>query len=182
MEKMRNNLMQAIKNEDLSLIDKILQEGADINEQNDFGESVLSDAVEILADSFNRYGVVKFLLEKGADPKILDSERSGCLQNAVLVMDTKMLELLLDSGADPNAEVGFTDSETLYDYAEEDYRYRIYDFQLPEKPNEEDRADEDSWLNYLQRLAQKYDKREPDHLFLLRTRGAKSAFELQNIR
>ena len=178
MTSMRDNLIKAIESEDLSLIDKILQNGADINAQNDFGESILSDAVFILADSPNRYNVVKFLLEKGADPKVLDSERVGCLQNAMLGMDTKMLELLLDFGADPNAEAGFTDSETLYDWAEEDYRYETYDFHLPEDPTEEDKANEESWLKFLQRLAQKYGRREPDHLFLLRARGARGASEL----
>lgn len=178
MTEMRDNLIKAIESEDLSLIDKILRDGANINAQNDFGESVLSDAVFVLAGSPNRYSIVEFLLEKGANPKILDSERGGCLQNAMLEMDTKMLELLLDSGADPNAEAGFMDSETLYDWAEFDYRYRVFDVHLPENPTEEDKANEDSWLNFLQRLAEKYSKREPDHLFLLRTHGARSASEL----
>lgn len=178
MTDMRDNLIEAIQSKDLSLISKVLQGGANINAQNDFGESILSDAIFILADSPNRYSIVKFLLEKGADPTILNSERGGCLYKAMLEMDTKMLELLLDSGADPNAEVGFTDSETLYDWAEFDYRYEIYDLHLPEEPTNGDKADEDSWLNFLQRLAEKYGKREPDHLFLLRLHGAKSASEL----
>jgi len=73
------------------------------------------------------------------------------------------------------------DGETLYDYAEFDYRYETYDMKLPEEPAETDRVSEDAWLKFLDRLAIKYGKRRPDHLFLLRERGALTTDEVRRL-
>jgi len=42
------------------------------------------------------------------------------------------------------------------------------------------REDEDAWLRHLSRLAHHYDKARPEHLQLLRERGALSMFELHS--
>ena len=180
MENVRQELIEALSGKDLSRVWKLLENGADINAQNELEETVLNEIVDKLQDDPDRYKVVTFLLNHGADPKILDKERCGPLQNAMFVMDTEMLKLLLEHGADPNAESGSTDNETLYDWAEIDYRYQIYDFHLPEDPTEADRVDEESWLSYLERLAAKYHKRPPLHLRLLRSYGARCADELRS--
>ena len=48
-------------------------------------------------------GLVKFLLEKGADPSRRISETQGALQAAAELGHLEALALLLDAGADPNA-------------------------------------------------------------------------------
>ncbi len=83
-----------------------------------------------------------------------------------------MLRILLDEGADPNAVTMDSESESLYDWAEFDYRYEVWDINPPEEGTPGDRVDEDAWLQYLDRLALKYGKRRPGHLQLLRDRGA----------
>ena len=98
-------------------------------------------------------------------------EGGGPLFNAVIPKDTEVLQLLLVHGADPNAE--HEGVESLYAWAEFDYRYDEYDLRMPEEPKEEDKASEDTWLDYLDRLAQKYGKRRPDCLRILRKAGAK---------
>lgn len=179
MENNRNILIEAISKKDLPLVEKLLSDGSDINAQDAYGESVLDAAVFSLQEDPERHSIVKFLLHKGADPNLLDNERGSPLHQPMFNMDTEMLELLLDYGADPNAAAGDAESNMFYDYAEFDYRFNVYDLRLPEKPTDFDELNEDNWLNFLQRLAEKYNVREPDHLYLLRRRGAKAISEFK---
>jgi hypothetical protein len=52
----------------------------------------------------------------------------------------------------------------------------------PESPTDADKASEDSWLKFLDRLTIKYGKRRPDYLMLLRERGALTYAEQQKIQ
>ena len=153
--------------------------GADFNEVGPKGDSLFEDILFDLCldEKPFQYEVVKALLRLGADPNVLGQERSSPMTPAMLRMDTEMLKILLEAGADPNAAAGFTESELFYDWAEFDYRYTIYDLCEPDVANEQDKADEDSWLLYLDRMAIKHGTRRPDHLFLLRRFGAKSIRE-----
>jgi hypothetical protein len=183
MKNTYKRLLKAISNKDFQLIEKLLDEGADINVQNEYGESVLRECLfPPLQSDPKRYKVIKYLLDHGADPTLLDDERNGPLQIAMFGMDTEMLKLLLDYGADPNAESGFDEGDTLYNWAKEDYLYNVYDWRLPEEPTEADKIDEETWLAFLQRLAEKYDTHPPEHLFLLRSRGARCAHELKKTK
>lgn len=182
METPLDQLMDAILNKDKNKILKLLQDGVDINTRNiGDGRSVVTEAVFMLQDDPERYEMIGFLLEHGADPKLLDEERCGPLRPAMLGMDTEMLRLLMDHGADPNLESGFTQDESLYDWAEFDYCYNVYCINPPDEPSEEDKRDEDTWLQFLKMQAEKYSVRPPDHLFLLRERGAKTAAELRSL-
>ena len=119
------------------------------------------------------------LLEAQSNPKLLDEVNLGSLFEAVLWKDYRVLEILLKYGADPNAEVTREDNpQSLYDWAETDYRFDEFDFDLPEEPTETDKLSEELWLEYLDRLAIKYEKRRPDYLQLLRRYGAKTFKEL----
>ncbi|MCH8208609.1 MAG: ankyrin repeat domain-containing protein, partial [Nitrospinae bacterium] len=169
MSDLRKELETASYSCDISKIAEILAEGADINEL-EHGDTVLTDTISHLFDHPRRYEIVKFLLDKGADPN-LGEEGCGPLFQAILHMDAEMIELLCTHGANPNLDI---EGEALYDYAIFDYDYEIYDLKLPEDSNEDDEKDEDSWLGYLQRLAEKYNNKEPKHLFVLRKFGAKS--------
>ncbi|MBP7948922.1 MAG: hypothetical protein KA004_04640 [Verrucomicrobiales bacterium] len=165
---------------DIELLRRYAGQGGDFNEIEQ-GDTLLEEIIsDLCLDKVEcRYDVVRELLALGADPNLLGEDRRGPMIPAMLSMDTEMLRILLEAGADPNEVAGFFDSETLYDWAEFDYRFETYDLNAPDKPTEADKADEDAWLTYLDRMAVKHGKRRPDHLYLLRKHGAKTAQELK---
>lgn len=170
MSKLRENLISACETLDTSKISVVLEEGVDINERGEYGDSVLSEvAYEIYRYDKNlrRYEIIKLLLDNGADPKILDEERIGPLHGPMWEMDGKMIELLCGYGADPNEEWGDSERESFYSLAEFDYRFEVYDLKLPEDPTKEGEKDEESWLAFLQRLAEKSSQRRKETKTLL---------------
>jgi ankyrin repeat protein len=177
---MREKLYDALIHAKLDQAAILLEQGANINETNKWGDSLLDELIRLIYDEDERRHVVKFMLNRGADPLIRNNEAFGPLGSAILAQDTEVLRLLLDHGADPNIECDDGMHELLYDYAEFDYRYETYDFRLPEEPAESDKESEEAWLNFLDRIARKYDKRRPDYLMLLRQRGAKMWIEHKN--
>lgn len=172
----------------LPLLRELAHRGADLNEVNSSGDTLLDDVLTDLCieERPYRYDVARALLELGADPNVLSEGRSSPMLSPMFHMDTEMLRILLEAGADPNKPAGFLDAElfpnhadSFYDYAECDYRFNVYDFHLPDEPTDADRKDKESWLAYLDRMAIQHGVRRPDHLYLLRSYGAKSAVELQ---
>lgn len=111
----------------------------------------------------------------------------SALHAAMLTKNIELMRVLLEGGAEPNSMSGSSPGETLYDWAEFDYRYSTWDkpFGLqgslmpPDVPTANDEASEDAWLRYLDRCAVTHDARRPDYLFLLREFGARKASELQ---
>ncbi len=176
---MRKELRDALIHADLDQAAKLLEQGADINKKNKWDDTLLHDVILLVSDGDKRHRIVKFMLDRGADPTILDDEGGGPLWLAVFAQDTELLRLLLDRGADPNLERNGDVHESLYDAAEFDYRYHVYDGPLPEKPTEADKESEEAWLNFLDRIARKYGHRRPDYVMLLRERGAKTWTEQQ---
>ncbi len=159
---------------------ELLHAGADINARDWQGEPLLSKIIQPINGDANRRKVVSFMLDHGADPRLIGPDNTGPLFSAVLAMDTEVLRLLLDHGADPNREEEL--GETLYEYAEFDYRYETYDLNLPEQPTDAENESAAAWLQFLDRVAIKYGKRRPDYLFLLRERGALTTAELKNLQ
>lgn len=179
MKPSRNELMDAICEGDIEKIRLLVSQGADLNEF-DSGDSLLSESMlELCAvDKEFRYEVAKALLELGAEPNLLDDDRGSPMNCPMMRMDTEMLRIFLEAGADPNLSRGFSADESLYDYAK--WEYLLYVFgELPESPSDKDRKSEDAWLLFLDRLAVKYEKRRPDHLFLLRKHGALTMTEIK---
>ena len=161
---------------------QLASEGADFNVMDAFGDSLLKEIVSFLC-SHNlpfRHEVVRVLLELGANPNMLGPAGLGPLTDAMLHKDTAMLELLLAAGADPNKPCGFSEGESFYDWAESDYRYSLYGdyWTLPEAPTPEEEANEDTWLTFLERIADAYELQRPDHLKVLRAHGALTMSEL----
>jgi hypothetical protein len=95
-------------------------------------------------------------------------------------MDTEMLRLLLDAGADPNVVRirNDGDRESLYDWAHAVYHDEVWQGHPFGEVKPAEGEDEDAWLRHLSELAHHYDKARPEHLQLLRERGALSMFEL----
>ncbi|QPJ64815.1 MAG: ankyrin repeat domain-containing protein [Candidatus Nitrohelix vancouverensis] len=202
MSELRKKIIDACETLNISKISAVLEEGVDINETSKYGESILS---AVCSNIYNydkdgkRYEVVKFLLDNGADPNILEEdgiEKLGPLDSAMWAMDAEMIELLCSYGADPNAVWGLSEQESFYDFAVSEYYHEyanynfpdnptyedgktLYPMAFPEEPTAEDEKDEDSRLNFMQRMAEKYSFKEPTHLFVLRKYGAKGWRELQ---
>jgi ankyrin repeat protein len=163
-------LYKTLRDANLVRAAEILSAGADINERDKHGETILDQIILDIDDISQRRAVISFMLGHGADPRLISPDGSGPLFSAVIAQDTEVLQMLLDYGADPNAEHDL--GESLYSYAEFDYRFETYDMNLPEKPTEADKASEDTWLQFLDRVAVQHGKRRPDYLILLRQRGA----------
>lgn len=172
----------AVATGDLDAVSSTLERGQDVNALCDgVRKRALSIAISGIEDVVTRHAMLKLLLSAGADPRLLDDadERLGPLFQAVLLQDAGALELLLNAGANPNGELG-TEGESLYDWAQFDYRYENnWVSGECEAPTEGDKATEETWLAYLDRMAEKYGKAPPDHLRLLRSRGALSITELK---
>lgn len=179
MKPSRKEVCDAAYAGDLKLLRELAARGADLNEIESGEESLLKDVISDLNMDAKpyRYAVVRTLLDLGSDPNILGEENSGPLTPAMFSMDTKMLRVLLEAGADPNRAGGFFPSESFYDWAEFDYQYQVYDGYAPDIPTEADKKDADAWLQFLDRIAIKNNVRRPDHLFLLRRFGAKTMVE-----
>ena len=176
MKPAREKIVEAAHSGNLALLRLLAQRGADFNEVCPYGDSLLEEIVSGLGGEGKpyKYDVVRLLLELGADPNVLGEERSSPLAPAMVAMDTEMLRILLEAGADPNKCGGVTEDESFFDWAELDYMFEMFDCILPEKPTIDDKKDEDSWLQFLDRIAIKHGVRRPDHLFLLRQHGARS--------
>ncbi|ARS48373.1 hypothetical protein PSMEN_08230 [Ectopseudomonas mendocina] len=130
--------------------------------------------------------MLRLLIQLGADPNFAGDEGATALHSAMLKQNVELMRVLLEGGAEPNGMPGFSPDETLYDWAEFDYRYSTWDepfeplgsLMPPDAPTAADKASEDAWLLYLDRCAVKHGARRPDYLFLLREFGARTAEEL----
>lgn len=155
--------------------------GFDLNGKDRFGDTILERVINDLElfPTTRKYEVIREMLRLGADPQGLSEDGSSPLLIAVLNMDAEMVRILLDAGADPNAVGMRARNELLYDWADFVYRQEVWNVKLPEEATMADRTDIDAGLRYLDRLAVKYGRRRPDHLRLLRERGALSISEWQ---
>ena len=172
-------LWQAILAKDANAMFRVLDDGADINELDDFGDSPLAEAVFYFADHPCRCQIVKELLKRGANPKILDKEKCGPLLQAAIIKDAAIMRILLEAGADPNREFGCAGALSLFEWALSDYRYDEDLLNPPDEPTAQENETMDGWLSYIERMALKYGKRPLDYVRVLREFGAKSNWELE---
>lgn len=172
---------------DFQQVNALVAAGANLNVFNGSGDTLLDYIVDSLAREPSPFSgdMLRLLLQLGADPNMLGDGDCSALTTAMLFMDSELLEILLIAGADPNQPCGFDDSESFYDWAEFDYRYNVWmgenleegSINPTDEPTDADRVSEESWLDYLDRVAVKYGVRRPDHLYLLRKYGANTAHE-----
>jgi len=179
-------LIDAATAGDFERLRALVASGADVNAFDADGVSVLTACVgdPHITEPSVRLAIARELLSLGADPCLLGECRKGPLTEAMLCMDTNLLRLLLDAGAKPNDEAGCDEGETLFDWALMDYEHDVWFMTAegfegaPDSPSDTDRASADAWLMFLDRMAVKHGKRRPDHLFLLRERGAQRGIEI----
>lgn len=176
-------LLALTKLGDLAGIRALVAEGLDPTALAADGTPLLERVLFLLDDrpAGLMQQVVKTLLELGADARQRSPDGTGPLYLAVIDMDTEMLRILMDAGADPNDERMDSEFETLYDWARCDYSFEVWRLGDYGCPTDADLADEDSWLRFLDRQAIEQGRRRPDHLMLLRERGARSMAELSEL-
>lgn len=172
---------------DLEAMQAMVKRGFDVNAIDASGESVLARIMYLFSQDQEcsgddsvpyRYDVIRQLLQWGADPNGHAYQTADPLVFAAMRMDSEMIELLLDAGADVNATRVLRGlPETVYDAAEWEYRYAIWP-DLMEPADDSFRGDEDEWLQGLDHAARRLDRMRPCHLFLLRARGALSYREI----
>ncbi|MCM8626369.1 ankyrin repeat domain-containing protein [Accumulibacter sp.] len=193
-EKAIDRLVCCVRAGDLDALRELVGSGFDLNGCDQLGETILERVIGELefCPGKQRYAVIREMLRLGANPGVVGSDGSTPLFTAVVNMDTRMIGILLDAGADPNASLRILRgtgseadtagsravAESLYDWAKFAYRYEVWETRLPEDARTADQSDEDAWLGQVDRLAVEYGKRRPDHLRLLRERGAQSTLEL----
>jgi Ankyrin repeats (3 copies) len=185
------SLISAVVAYDFERVRALVAEGADVNGTDEAGDTVLMCAVGDTDndDPLLRLAMVRELLSLGADPCKRHEDGSGPLCEAAARMDTEVLRLLMDAGAHPNDETGWEPGRNAYDLAAEDYYidtwigpggFSANGRGLPEEPGPGDVATPEAWLGFLDRMAVKYSKRRPDHLYLMRERGARGVAELKS--
>lgn len=177
-------LTKAACDNDMATINKMLDAGFDKESIDEYGEPILSDIVFNLLEEMqpHRYSIVISLIELGFNPNHFDSDGSGPLTQAMLSMDVDMLVVLLEAGAKPNETAGFKAGEKIYDWAVFDYVYQIWGGnKFPEQPAENVLLDEDLWLQWIDEMAIKHQRRRPDYLFSLRKYGARTGIELKQM-
>jgi hypothetical protein len=173
MNDKNSRLFDAAYAGDIDKLKVCIASGADVNAINSFGDTPLIEAIAS-ENAKNRVVIIKLLIEHGADPDFKGEENCGVLFHAILNKDPEVMEVLLHNGADPNF---YIDGETLYECASFDYIYDAFNLKLPLKPAEQDAANEEAWIDFLDRCAETVEVFKPEFLRVLLKYGAKSSHE-----
>jgi ankyrin repeat protein len=91
-----NRWIELFKNSDIVGIKKYLKEGADINEANETGESVLASALRHRCD----FDLIMFLVDNGADINDFDEEGVTIFDMAVAYGNVEFVKYLIAHGID----------------------------------------------------------------------------------
>ncbi len=95
-------LLEAARKHDLHLVQHLIARGADVNEQDEAGNTPLHRA--IWGDGINRDDIERLLLEGGADPKKTNAAGRTPLHTAMAVLSVLKVEALIAGGAPVNAQ------------------------------------------------------------------------------
>lgn len=178
-------LFAAIRNADCDAIERLAEEGADLNERDAEGEPALFVAIGAVTMSDGetererRFKVVRKLVDLGADRHALGLDGYSILIDPVLSLQPDLLAYLLSLKIDPNRGCG-EPWETVYDAACLDYEYEAWlaPSLPPVCPDEPYQGSEDEYLVWLDREASARGYIRPEMLLMLRRFGAKSGSEL----
>ena len=96
-----------LKNDDYLSVKKLIKDGADVNEANESGETVLAYAIRSRCDM----DLLMLLIDAGADILDFDDEGVSIFDMAITYDNLEMVEYLLTQGIDvttTNRRSGFT--------------------------------------------------------------------------
>lgn len=93
-EKLNYYLLIAIEELESGKMKSLIEKKADVNYENDYGDTPLNMAIANGCESY-----VKFLVEKGADVNHQDKRKQAPLMYAILMGDHKLCNFLIDNGA-----------------------------------------------------------------------------------
>lgn len=179
---LRQQFMELAHAGDVNGMRALIEAGLDLTLMHPSGETLLEHLILYLHDLTNeqRLAMVKEAVCCGADPGQVGKDNFGPLVPAMLYMDADLLCYLLESGADPNTMVENGGPLSLYDWAWSDYMVTVWDInKVPEEPTEEDKASEEGWIAFFDRIAVMHGKQRPTHLAVLRARGALTRREIE---
>ena len=88
----------AAKDGDIDAVKKALADGADVNGRIDGAGEESEDTMLCIASEEGHCDLVKFLLERGADPNLSDNDDSD-IKPLFLARDERAIDLLVASGA-----------------------------------------------------------------------------------
>ncbi len=94
-----NKWIELLKNNDFAGVKKYIKDGADVNEANDTGESVLASSLRYGCD----FELIMLLVENGADIYDFDEEGVSIFDMAVTYNNIEMVKYLISKGIDVNA-------------------------------------------------------------------------------
>jgi ankyrin repeat protein len=109
-----NKLYQAAGAGDMTAVEQLISEGADVNGKSSEGSQALNAAA-----ASNHHNVIKLLLKHGADPNVLNKEGDTPMICATKYAggNPKTVKLLL--GAGPDLSIADNDGKTALDYAKQ---------------------------------------------------------------
>lgn len=93
-----NKWIEFLKKNDLIGIKKYIKDGADINEANESGESVLASSLRYRCD----FDLVMLLIDNGADIFDFDEEGVSIFDMAVTYDNIEVVKYLISQGVDVN--------------------------------------------------------------------------------
>ncbi|QFR43314.1 ankyrin repeat domain-containing protein [Sulfurimonas sp. CVO] len=94
-----NKWIEFLKNNDFTGIKKYIREGADVNEANENGESVLASSLRYRCD----FDLIMLLIENGADIWDFDEEGVTIFDMAVTYGNMEMVKYMISKGVDVNS-------------------------------------------------------------------------------
>ncbi|WP_415395775.1 ankyrin repeat domain-containing protein [Sulfurimonas sp. CS5] len=93
-----NKWLEFLKNNDFVSVKKYIKDGADVNEANESGESVLAFALRSRCDM----DLLMLLLENGADIYDFDNEGVSIFDMSITYNNFEMVEYIIEQGIDVN--------------------------------------------------------------------------------
>ena len=102
-----NKWTEILKNNDYLNVKKLIKSGADVNDANEAGESVLAFAIRSYCD----FDILMLLVENGADIYDFDEEGVSIFDMAITYNNIDMVNFILQKGLDVNKTTrksGFT--------------------------------------------------------------------------
>lgn len=96
---MSANFFNAIRRSNVTSVQKLIDNGMDVNEQGYYNKTALIEAT-----IYNNPDIVNLLLQNGANPDLQDDNGTTALISAVSTENLRIISLLLDAGANPNLQ------------------------------------------------------------------------------